>query len=205
MAYPSNALGTLETLKDELGIAAGENAHDAWLERAAGTATEAIESWCKRNFNRATVTNERVAGFGTPRLVLARTPIESVTSITLDGVTIDASEYYVEDAGAGFVFRSNSCWDWTQPSAGQRGYVAEEKKYLVTYVGGYYLPGSAQRNLPYAIEQAFVVAVVSMFRSKGKYQQLEAETVDGATRPWFDFVLPPNAKQLLDAHKRVTL
>lgn len=202
MPYPTNALTTLQTLKDELGIGAGENTHDDALGRLAGVATDLIEKFCKRTFLRGTVTSERVAGFGTPRLFLARTPVVSVTSVIIDGTTIDSTTYYVEDDEQGSLFCS-SCWDWTKPDPGPRGFATEERKYLVTYVGGYYLPGHESRNLPFPIEEACIMAVVGRFRARGKYTGLDAETVQGDTRAWADFTLPAAARQLLEQYKRV--
>ena len=206
MALPANALTIVATVKDELGIGDGDNSADSVLERLIGVASDLIEKTCRRNFLRATVTSERVPGFGTPRLLVARTPLLSITSIVQDGTTISASDYYLEDADAGSIFRVGGYWDWTQPLAGQRGYVPDEGDYRVTYVGGYYLPSdTTNRNLPYPIEQACIISVVSQFRARGKYQRLVNETAEGAIRPWYDYALPRNAELLIEPYRRVTL
>ena len=204
MALPANALTSLQTVKDELGIGAGDNSVDAKLERLVGVASNAIEKFCNRKFARQTETNARVAGYGTPRLTLDRTPIVSITSISLDNETVDPSEYYVEDADIGWVHRQDSSWEWTQPAGGERGYVPEERRYLVTYVGGYYLPWDEAhtRDLPYEIEEACLIAVVSRFRASGKHANAQAETQESGGTPWFDMTLPVSARQLLEPYRR---
>ena len=44
---------------------------------------------------------------------------------------------------------------------------------------------------------------VGLWRARGKYQRLPSETAEGDGRPWFDYALPGNVKQLLQAYQRV--
>lgn len=208
MALPANALTVTATIETELGIAAGTQT--ALLERLIGVASDSIEKYCGRNFNRLALVNERYAGQGTEKLLVARTPIDvSVPpAVTLDGSTVDPASFYVQDAEQGILYRSAG-WSWTAPIQSNVASPSqvpglEEKVYLVSYTGGYYLPSAGGlRNLPYDLEQACIIAVVSTYRGRGKYQRLVEETDGGDPKPWYDYVLPPNCRALLAGYRRV--
>ncbi len=211
MALAANALTTVATMTDELGASTLNST--AALERAINTASGAIEKFCDRKFYREVITLERVAGYGTQKLLLSRRPIVSVQAVTIEDVTVDASEYVVpavgsEDADAGVLFR-RAGWTWTarlQADAPQPHEIAgtEEKAYLVSYTAGYVLPSAVSgRDLPYDLEHACIIAAASIFRSKGKYSKLVSMSADGEQRPWYDYVLPPNARALLAPYKRI--
>lgn len=206
MALAANALTLLETAKTELGLSG--TASDAVVERLINGASEAIERYCRRSFARATVTSERVKGYAGPRLLLERTPIVSVTSIIINGSTIDAAGYYIEKAEAGVLYRPAG-WEWTaqtqvgsiiqEPSPG-----TEEGLYLVTYVGGYQTPAQGgTRTLPYDLEQACLECVTNFYRGRGKHQALETETEEGKAEPWTGASLTPGARKLLNPYRRI--
>lgn len=207
MALPANALTTVPTLELELGLKSGSQT--PLLERAVGLVSDAIERYCQRKFARVAVVNERVRGFGTLRLMLDRTPIDASVPVivVLDTVTLDSSGYYVENAESGFLFRSCT---WQSTAALSSDIVpryvpgTEERAYLVSYTGGYYLPSDAvNRTLPFDLEQAAIIGAVSWFRGRGKYSRLVAETENSDSKLWYDYMLPPNARQLLVPYRRL--
>ncbi len=206
MALAANALTTTAALETELGITTGSKT--AVCERAINATSAAIQKYCDRNFCREVLTDERVAGYGTQRLLLSRRPLVSIQAVTIEGVTIDSTEYRIDDAEAGILFR-RAGWDWTapyQPDAADPGRLAgsEEKAYLVSYTGGYVLPTAVSgRDLPYDLEQAALIAAVAAYRARGKYSKLVESTVEGEQRPWYDYLLPPNCRALLAPYKRI--
>lgn len=99
------------TLATELGV----DPADAKLPRYIAVASEAIRQYLnRRQLHYAAAYVEKVPGFvGTPRLVLGLTPLGTIASIVLpDGTTVDGSEYVVEDADAGLVYRDTG-WAFT--------------------------------------------------------------------------------------------
>lgn len=206
MALAANALTTLETLKTELGLL-DKSTYDAVLERQINAASDAIERYVGRTLYRGTVTSERVKGYGDRILLLARTPIVSVTSITRGGSTVDASSYYVENAEVGSVYSSTG-WVWT--AAPLEGVAVqdqvpgtEEASYLVTYVGGYQTPAQGgTRTLPYDLEEAALITAVNAFRNRGKYQSLQTETEAQEDATWRGDFIPGPALRLLKRYRR---
>lgn len=207
MAVPANALLAVATLEAELGITTGTQT--ALLERLIGVVSDAIEKYCGRNFGRAVIVDERVAGYGTQKLMVERTPVESIQSVKLETETIDSTTYRCvgRDAEAGLIFRQAL---WSNTAALSADVVPrplpgwEERAYLVSYTAGYFLPAAGgSRNLPFDLEQAAIISAVATYRGRGKYSKLVEETEGSDAKLWYDYVLPPNARQLLSQYKRV--
>lgn len=204
-SLPANALTTFEAVEGELGLQAGSNRE--LLARLVGVASDACEGYCGRSFARATVTSERVRAYGTQRLLLKRTPVVSVTSVVRDGVTLDATGYYLDNADAGILFRAAG-WSWTaaelEAASAPLQAGTEEGDFLVTYVGGYVLPwdASATRTLPYDVEGACILGVVQLYRDRGKYASLETETEAQENASWRGVALPKPARSLLNRYRR---
>lgn len=143
--YPQHTdLTTLRRVKVELNLALTETTYDELLGNLIAEASEAVESHCHREFARAVVT-ESVGGSGRLRLVASRTPLVSVSSVVFDDSTVGSTDYSIEDADAGFLYREMG-WYWTVPAD---AYDLVPKwsasmtvpDYVVTYAGGYLLPG----------------------------------------------------------------
>ena len=189
MALAANALTTLATMRDELGIT--DDSQNDRLTRMINVASAAAESYTNRTFQRGTRT-QKIRPPNGPRIFLDATPLASITSITDDGATVDSSEYEIEDASAGIVFRSSG-WggrDLTVP----RSIVGDVmtgtgKSWLsITYIGGYVLPNDAgDRDLPYDIEQACILTVTSLFRGRGRDRAVASKATGDAS---FSFRLP---------------
>lgn len=93
------ALITLDDLKGELNIAGTETAWDRRLNRLVGFVTSAIEDYCGRKF----ITRDdtmTLNGNGTD-LLLVDPPIQTITSLTVDGELLDAAEDYLVHADHG--------------------------------------------------------------------------------------------------------
>ena len=218
MSHPAtlapNALTTLDTVKEVLGVHG--SSQDAALTRYINTASEAIERYCDRRFQRATVV-EKVGFMGGQRLLLERTPLVSITSIVVDGVTLDASAYSIQSAAQGTVYRESG-WPWSadivDAMSPYRLPGTERQLATVTYVGGYVLPNDAgTRSLPYDLEQACVDTVVALYRQQGRDKSVQGEAVGGASVQYAQRnpaisgaggIIPPSALVTLDGYKRVT-
>lgn len=174
-------LTTVDRVKTELSIT--DTADDEVMLRMIDRASSAIARECRRVFGVETVT-ETLDGTGSRLLALTRTPVIAITEVTEDGSMLAASEYRVEDAEAGALYRMSG---WGRPGglrmwgteAYASGYILpgyQNQRYSVTYRAGYILPpeqnpylmnGSDDpQNLPGAVEQAAIEAVKSWYRAR---------------------------------------
>jgi hypothetical protein len=94
-------------LVDPLEVAASWSAFASldYAEQAAiiEAASQSIEAYCRRAFAVTSYT-ETIDGTNKPRLWLTNRPVVSITSVTLDGSTLSASDYHVE-TGTGCLWR----------------------------------------------------------------------------------------------------
>ncbi len=161
VSLADNALTTLATLKEDLGISGSSD--DDQLNRIINAASDRVETYCQRSFYRVTTETDRVPGYGWTKMYLARTPVNSITSVTYDGDTVDSDNYNLRDADSGLVEKAGG-WVWSAHNANDitKGPMpgSERYLYLFTYDGGWYTPkqydddNSNTRALPWDIEDA---------------------------------------------------
>lgn len=154
---PTLRLTTRSAVKAELGLTSSTD--DALIDALIDQFSAAIVSYCHRPFARESYT-EQLAGFGDIRLQLERTPVVSVSAVTLRGAAI--TDYGIEDADKGWLFArtvsgtgatyQRMAWPWSvQTYPGLSGDGAwlnrgtplarqEEPQISVDYVAGYILP-----------------------------------------------------------------
>ena len=164
----SNALTTLAIANADLGV----SGQDTTIERYINIASNMIEQYCRRKFQKATVTSEKYRAPNDTRLILKRTPLVSITSIVVDGATVAAADYEIEDADKGFVWRDAGCNGdgmIAYDSAAGRLDEYAEAEVVATYVGGYVLPNDTvgTKNMPVELEQACLHIVNALYRAKG--------------------------------------
>jgi len=172
-------LTTRERAKAELGITTTTD--DDIISDMIVRASSAIERECRRKFGVETVT-ETLDGTGSRLLGLSRYPIVEVTEVTEDGTVLETTEYSVESAEDGALYRANG-WGRTGglrmwgTEAYSSGYILpgyQDLRYSVTYRAGYLLPSDVNpwilpgtpENLPGAIEQACLETVKAWFSSR---------------------------------------
>jgi hypothetical protein len=212
------ALTTLANAKDELGIT--DSTQDDRLERYILQASSAIEGYCDRAF-RKTSQVETLQASGTRRIVLARTPLASLTSIVVDETTVDADEYEIEDASAGIVYRERG-WprrDAVVPWSISHDAIAGTAKrdVVVTYTGGYVLPNDSTgtRDLPFDVEAACLLTVVSIYRGRGRDRAVSSKGTGDASVSYrlpntiigvgMGGVIPDEATVMLAKYRRVPM
>jgi len=161
MALQSNALTTVQEVKDFLGITA--DTENSFIERMINVYSQKIESFCNRKFGTATYTDEKYKGLGTNALQLENYPVTALTSISVSDVALDSTDYeLMKGVGLTNTGEINKETLWT--STGVRDAVSLEEQYpsyniKVTYTAGYVLPkddGDPARNLPYDLEQTCI-------------------------------------------------
>jgi hypothetical protein len=209
VAAGARDLTTVDAVKDELKIAASDTSEDfqlaEWIERAS----DAIRTYCDREFARQTY-QETLAGHGGTLLGLSRTPVVSVTSVAHKGEPV--VDFTIEDAEAGLLHRENG---WYRTVAGTffldvhpdpRGDLPD---YKAIYVAGYLLPGEDGRTLPRDVEKA-CIELVKAFRDTriGGGQKLKSRTVGDVSETFMEegeqdeSDLPRNVTALLRNWKR---
>jgi gp6-like head-tail connector protein len=195
----SKNLTVLPTVKAELGITTDE--HDAVLEGFICQASDIVASYCDRVFARETVTEhfwpERRSFYENwDSLVLSRTPVEEIISVTHDNSVLVTGDYEI-DSNAGILYRMTalSVFDWCVHTAVE-----------VQYTGGYLLLD----DLPRGIERATILLVKDAFFARSRDPRIKTEStpsiysVDywiGATGTAGD--LPPDVIALLAPYRRL--
>lgn len=196
---PSIGLTTVQQIKDYLaGVGeAVPAAHEALLQFIIKAKTAEVERFCRRKFGQALRTGEVHTGIaGQQHLFPHQWPLGTVTTVTLDGVTIaagEADENYrkVSDAAGEAValFRA-------------AGWESKPYGISLTYQAGYVLPGDTNPTLPADIERAVVELCASAYQQRGK-AGLTRESFEGLS---VDFERwPAHIVQALAKYKRPLL
>lgn len=211
MALSAAALTTLATLKDELGIS--DSSEDTRLERFIEQASAMIAAYLGRTLHYESAVVEKVAGDGTEHLLVKRPPVKAITSIALDGVTVDSGDYEIYDADAGIIYNVAG-WDWTTvrtadgvarpPLAG-----SERRLYTVTYAGGWECPtqsGTGATALPKDIEAAAISLAVTLRARRGRDRDIASESMMSYSVSFKDAStvksgLPADVAAMLDPYK----
>lgn len=220
MAVAADALTTLTAVCEELKITSPDADATSFLERSINAASARVVRHCGRAFHRVDDIEEKVKGFGSPRIRLARTPILDVTSIVVDGTTIDDDDFHIEDAAPGDALGPRSIFmpggfPWTAergPGISQSPVPGTEdsSRIIVTYDGGFVTPtqsgvGGAfagqTRTLPYDLEEAVIRLVASRWRGRGRDGTVVAQSHE-ASGFTFDGRLPADVVALLNPFTR---
>lgn len=224
MALSANALTTVAALETALDL----SGTGTTLELYINAASEMIEQYVGRKLARATVT-ERVKGYGSERIHLSRTPIESITSIAEDrGDTVLEADvdFEIEDRDKGSVERLDALWPHTadveETAASHRRAGFERATIEVVYVGGYALAadrtGSSNPTPaadaviapePYDLELACLELATLLYRTKGRNLALTGKQVGNASEQYGGGPgsgaagIPQAIADKLDAYRRV--
>ncbi len=174
-------------------------------------ASAAIVSYCNRQFAQETV-EETIPTTGSCNILLTRTPIISISSITFNGVTVAATEYFINEPEAGMVFNPSGWGDTAQRSYGlSRTPVQNSRAYLLkaTYTAGYIPPGySGSPAMPSDIERACIELVKSLWLARKLNPNIESESVPDVGSVKYrtitdtEMLMPPTVKQMLSNWRR---
>lgn len=198
-APEATRLTTLERVKSELSIT--DAATDDLLAAKIDEASSDIEAHLGRTLNRATITQTFWGEpYGADYLILDRAPVASITSVTVDDVTVESDEYRL-NAGTGQLYKLDSsgypeAWIWC-------------KSIVVVFAAGYLLPEQADRDLPFSIEAAAISLVNSYWQQRGRDPLVRAEDIPGlgSVQYWVGSVgdrgeLPPDVITKISPFRR---
>lgn len=184
------AFATVEDVRADLGIQ--DTLSDSRIARRILAASSLIEAYCCRAFRRSTNKTEKVAGYGTQRMLLSLTPISSVTQITYDGSIVSSDLYEIEQDsdGNGWCVYAPGGWTWTAPGMQLSSNPPEplpgmeRQLYEVQYSGGYCLPNDLTQSEPYlppGIKEACIMLSCHLWRQAGRDGNIISESVGGAS------------------------
>lgn len=162
------ALTTLARVKLELDMT--DSASDAILQDKIDEASDDIEAALGFRLVRESAVEtfwHEQYDMAPEKLVLDRTPVASIASVVVDGIAIDASSYRLDPhTGELFALCNGypSVWIFWQ-------------SVVVTYDGGYIMPGQSNSTLPKGIEGACVALVSSFWAAKGRDTTLRSEEI----------------------------
>jgi hypothetical protein len=174
-----NALTTLEAVKSYLKIPSEQTVDDERLEDLINACSSVIENYCERKLKEQSYTNEEYDGAGMKYLLLQQFPVKLISSVAVEGVTLDPGEYKVKKSN-GTLIKVNSMW----PTG--------DINITVTYTAGF-------SEIPAAIELACRHFVMSFY--KADVAAFSTTFSDG-----FVFradAMPAQVKMILQPYKRV--
>ncbi len=208
MSLAPNALTDAATVQARLRLADGVDT--TLIEQLINEASAAIETFCGRELTYNAAVSEQVAPMGGPKLLVSRTPLLSIASITLlfgdSSVVVDPADYAIDDGDIGTIYRRFG-WPWSaQLQEGlnfdrdqQPG--TERRTCTVVYAGGYVTEEQSTdmlpRSLPYDLERACVITAIAYYRGGGRDPTIKQETVGKASRTYANSVdMPDQAKEI---------
>ncbi|QDE98303.1 hypothetical protein [Myxococcus xanthus] len=175
------------TVADDLGVPVSSR-----LEALVSAASRAVAGYCGRVFERGEGLVEYPAGYGRPLLLLERPPILAVSGVWEMGSQVSVEEYESPGklADAGMVRRKRGVWRMTARMSGR---ITEtlgdfdgaggEDGIRVVYDGGFVTPGQQALDgalvvtLPEDVQEAAVLTVVQLYRSRGVDAMVASESI----------------------------
>lgn len=189
-APASTALTTFTAVSDELGTP------DQRLLGLIDQASSLIGDYLGRELARATVRETFRLDWsddGLAPLFLARTPVATISALVDGGAALDVSSLDFD------------------PASGLLHRCRQSHVTVVTYDGGYVLPGQPNRDLPASIERACIDTVVALWHRAGRGDpMIRSESVEGiGATSYLDpasgsaAALPPTAVAILEGYRRL--
>lgn len=214
----SEALTSLAYVKSLLDL--HDNEGDGLLTQLIGVASERVQRHCRQSFLRQRY-SETVAGYGSRRLTVSRTPIRAVyglfngTDTGLDAEIL-STDYRVEDAEAGLL-RTRKDFLWTAGTVVDMDETpipgSEAQSYLVRYEAGYIGPlgatstafgtTSTGRTLPYDIEQAAAELTKQYYLGRQRDGMVKSKSVGDLSITYAD--APTDGGAMMPGHVRALL
>lgn len=185
-----------------LGLDTTEAA-DAVLQALIDSASAAAERWCNRRMIREGVTETWRLPQSQESLWLTRWPVDTITSITEDGVAL-TSAYWEVDEDTGRLYRLDG-------SDGRARWSA--KKTVIVYTGGYRPDDDTGADLPDDLRDGVLAIVKSGWFARDRDPYLRSEEMPGVARYTYGFGsaassdsgLPPEAESLLAPYRRFAI
>lgn len=185
-------LVTLDDLREQLRVRAGETANDSWYRKVIARSSRAAERYCNRIFAVQAYTDTFVTGSqGRPDepLILNQAPVAPATlAVTLNGGAMDAADYSL-DALVGHVWRNGTAW-------------VNQSGLAVSYTAGF-------DEIPPDVQQAVLDLCTMENAARGRDPMLRATETPGMGRQEYwvggipgDSLIPRDIASLLNPYRR---
>lgn len=187
-------LVTLAEVKEWLGIPSTDTSKDSLLTRLISVSNDLIKAYLQYDPTYSSLIDEYRDGNDSNRMVLLRAPVDTIHSVSVDGVAIAAAATIT---GAG--------WRWNQNMVILNGwrFTRGRANCLISYAAGYAV-------IPPILTQAALQTITGLYTSKAINPNITSESVPGV---WSGSYagggaagsgvgagsIPPSAAALLDA------
>jgi len=200
-------LTTRDAVKTDLEISLSDTSKDSILDALIAAASDEIQRefqfLCRQTYR------ETLPGYGSTRLMLSRTPIVSVSSVTHNSEPI--TDYVIENKETGFLYRRLG-WCWTA-SLGWKitGYVipnSEDPQYQVEYVAGFLAADKPDSDMPAEIQRSATDTVKEWFLTLKRAADVQSKSVGDLSITYFTgngakMAVPPRAMSRLEKWRRL--
>ena len=189
-----SSLTTLEDTKEYLEIEGTDN--DNLLQQLIGAASQFIKTetgyeWVETTYK------ELIDGERTETLILTQKPIISVTSLVINGATIDSGNYYIYNESGMLKRQDVGIYDVGYTHSFRKGllFPRGQQNIEVKYVAGY-------SDVPVDLQKAVWSMVNTQLDSKN-YEGLESYSIGDESMKWRVGGLPAEAQQTIMRYKSV--
>ena len=180
-----DSLTSLPAIKLHLGIT--DTSDDALLTQLISQAQSDFESRCRRKLVQTLMVKEKYKGPGGEILYLRSYPVDSVTFVSIDDVTV--ADY--ERSGLDGELHRSKGWD-------------KDSVILVSYKAGYVytsIPGiNVYRDLPGDLEYACILWVAGAYNSRGSEHLSEEAIGPLKSKFWAE---QPAIKAIVDKYRNI--
>ena len=192
MALNSNALISLDDIREALGLESEEVKDDGFLISIINRASQRIETYCGRTFNVAYYT-EYHDGDGGSEVLLDQYPITHVSGLW-DDVDRDFGDDYEMDADDYLIYANEGRLSLYNDES---TFCLGRQNIKVCYSGGY-------TTIPEDLKQACVdLALTSYRKQKEKTHGVMSRTTAGGASAMYDLrEIPADVKAILDTYKK---
>ena len=177
-------LTTLQNVKDWLGLESDDD--DTLLTRMVSAISEYIQSWLNRDLLTAAYT-EILDGNGGVKLMLSNYPVNTVTSLTVDGQTIPSA---VDSQGAGYMVTPNLIL-----LLGSYSFTKALQNVVVSYTAGFAVT-------PPEIEQAVIELIALRYKERDRIGHV-SKSLGGETVTFSQKDFPADVLTILNNYRKV--
>ncbi len=202
-------LTSMIAVQSELNTSGGDD--DVRFTQLINEASDFISRYCGKTFGEERI-KEKIGAHGLPEILLDRTPITTVHTITFNGSLVAADEYEISNREAGILWREAG---WTTTEMDWGGIAAAKSPYLnplwlFEYTGGYKLPSwgddpiNEDRTLPYDLERACLDIISSLHNGAKIDPNIKRYKVGETDVSWDreGGILTQRITSVLDFHRR---
>lgn len=204
----STLLVKVEQARVRCNLDPGDNSQDDFLNDLIAAASSWFESAIGRPLALQTIT-EGFPGVDRLRLVLGMRPLVSVSAIRYEGGALDASDYRIDDRGAGMLYRDAG---WFGGNA-RAGYGISQNSRLergaplleADYRAGWFLPtmsgtpSANEERLPMRIQQAALTLIQGWYLQRDRDPFASSARVGDVSGSWLDAEAPKSVQAVADA------